>query len=44
MTQQQILCDVDDRGVATLRRLGRRVAQEVALGQPDIVGTVHAMG
>jgi len=26
MTQQQILCDVDDRGVATLRRLGRRVA------------------
>ncbi len=26
MTQQQILCDVDDRSVATLRRLGRRVA------------------
>ena len=39
---QMILCDVDDRGVATLRRLGRRVAQDVALGQPDIVGTVHA--
>jgi len=26
MTQQQILCDVDDRGITTLRRLGRRVA------------------
>jgi hypothetical protein len=44
MTQQQILCDIDDRGVATLRRLGRRVAKEVALGQPDVVGKVHARG
>lgn len=44
MTQQQILGDVDDRGIATLWRLGRRVAQDVALGQPDVVGTVHATG
>jgi hypothetical protein len=44
MTQQQILRDVDDRGIAALRRPGRRMPQNVALGQPDVVRTAHVAG
>jgi len=44
VTQQQILGDVDDRGIAALRRLGRRVAENVALGQPDVIRIAHVAG
>ena len=44
VTQQQILGDVDDGGISALRRLGRRVAQNVSLRQPDVVGTAHDAG
>jgi hypothetical protein len=44
MTQRQILRDVDDRGIAALRRPGRRMPQNVALGQPDVVRTAHVAG
>jgi len=41
VSEEEVLSNVDDRGVTLLGRLGRSVTQDVALGQPDLVGIAH---